>query len=132
MLFDNPIFENWYTDSMSISRNVSYKVGNIDKKRREEIYKDIPCRIYSAKRNGPSMNDTAATATATDKVACDVAVDLKAGDMLMIIRGGLLGSNREPERYFAGLPQPYYDPVGGVLSGLEHQEAVILMDEVIK
>ncbi len=41
MLFDNPIFENWYTDSMSISRNVSYKVGNVDKKRREEIYKDI-------------------------------------------------------------------------------------------
>lgn len=132
MLFDNPLFENWYTDTMSISRNVPCKVGNIDKKKREEVYKDIPCRVYSSKRNGPSMSDTAATATATDKVACDVSVDLKAGDMLMIVRGGLLGSNREPERYFAGLPQPFYDPVGGVLSGLEHQEAVLLMDEVIK
>jgi hypothetical protein len=132
MLFDNPIFENWYTDSMSISRNVAYKVGNIDKKKREELYKDIPCRIYSTKRTSPSMKDTAATATAMDKVACDVSVDLKVGDMLMIVRGGALGSNREPERYFAGLPQPFYDPVGGVLSGLEHQEAVLLMDEVIK
>lgn len=132
MLSDNPTFENWYTDSMSIFRNVPYKVGNIDKKKREELYTGIPCRIYSTKRNGPSWKETAATATATDKVACDVDVDLRAGDMLMIVRGGLLGSNREPERYFAGLPQPFYDPVGGVLSGLEHQEAVLLMDEVIK
>lgn len=132
MLFDNPIFENWYTDSMSISRNVSYKVGNVDKKKREEVYRDVPCRVYSTKRNGPSMNNTAATATAADKVACDVDVDLRAGDMLMIVRGGRLGSNQEPERYFAGTPQPYYDPVGGVLSGLEHQEAVLSMDEIIK
>lgn len=131
MLFDNTNFENWYTDSMSISRNVPYKVGNIDKKKREELYKGIPCRIYNTKRNGPSWKDTAATATATDKVACDVSVDLKPGDMLMIVRGGRMGSNREPERYFAGTPQPYYDPVGGVLSGLEHQEAVLSMDEVI-
>ncbi|MFR3729169.1 hypothetical protein [Lacrimispora sp.] len=132
MLFDNPVFENWYTDSMSISRNVPYKVGNIDKKKREEVYKDVPCRVYSTKRNGPSWKETAATAAATDKIACDVSVDLKAGDMLMIVRGGRLGNDREPERYFAGLPQLYYDPVGGVLSGLEHQEAVLLMDEVIK
>lgn len=128
MLFD----DGWYTDSMSISRNVSYKDGNVDKMKREEVRKDIPCRIYSAKRNGPSWKDTAATATATDKVACDVSVDLKPGDMLMIVRGGRLGSNRDPERYFAGKPQPFYDPVGGVLSGLEHQEAVLSMDEVIK
>ncbi|GLB31003.1 hypothetical protein LAD12857_29260 [Lacrimispora amygdalina] len=132
MLFNNTNFENWYTDSMSISRNVPYKVGNVDKKKREELYKDIPCRIYNTKRNGPSWKEAAATATATDKVACDVSVDLKPGDMLMIVRGGCLGSNRDPERYFAGKPQPYYDPVGGVLSGLEHQEAVLSMDEVIK
>ncbi len=128
MLFDN----DWYTDAMSISRNVSYKVGNVDKKKREKLYKDIPCRVYSAKRNGPSRKETASTATATDKIACDVSVDLKAGDMLLIVRGGRIGSNREPERYFAGKPQPYYDPVGGVLSGLEHQEAVLSMDEIIK
>ena len=131
MLFDNPIFDNWYTDSMSIFRVMDHQSGNIAKKKREELYKDVPCRIYSVKRNGPLTGTTAATISGTDKVACDVSVDLKAGDMLLIVRGGRLGICREPERYFAGKPQPYYDPVGGALSGLEHQEAVLLMDEII-
>lgn len=131
MLFDNPIFEGWYTDSMSISRIIDKENGNITKKVRQEIYKDVPCRIYSTKRNGPTPGKTAAMVNGTDKVACDVSVDLKAGDMLLIVRGGRLGIEREPERYFCGKPQPYYDPVGGALSGLEHQEAVLLMDEVI-
>ena len=103
----------------------------MDRKERKLLRKGIPCRIYSKQKNGPRMSQTAAGANSVDKVACDLKVDLKAGDELHIIRGGKLGIRGEPERYFADRPHPYYDPVGGVLSGLEHQEAALLTDELI-
>lgn len=131
MLFDNPIFEGWYTDSMMIYRNEDVTVGSINKKQRVLVKENIPCRVYSSKRNGPQMGKNAATAGGTEKVSCDLNVDIKPGDELFIIRGGALGMKNEPERYFSGKPQPYYDPVGGVLSGLEHQEVALLMDEII-
>ncbi len=132
MLFDNPIFNNWYTDSMTIYRNIDVKASNVDKKQRAMISENIPCRVYSSQKNGPSMTNTASSLRESDKAACDLQVEIKPGDELFIIRGGMLGMQREPERYFAGKVQPYYDPVGGVLSGLEHQEIALLQDNIIK
>lgn len=132
MLFEGTVFsKDWYTDSLAVYRSICVDSGNITKMERSLIRENIPCRIYSTRRNGPRMNQTAASVEAVDKVACDLGVDIKAGDELHIIRGGMLGIPGEPERYFAGRPHPYYDPVGGVLSGLEHQETALLTDEVI-
>lgn len=132
MLFeDNPVFSGFYTDSMEIYRNVDRSNGNVDKSKPERIGGGIPCRVYSAKKGGPKMGDAAATASSVDKVSCDLSVDIKAGDELHITRGGMLGMHHDPERYFAGRPHPYYDPVGGALSGLEHQEVALLTDEII-
>lgn len=131
MSFENPLFSDWYTDSMSIFRTVDTVRGNIDRKERKLLREGIPCRIYSVKRTGPRMRQTAALSDSVDKVACDLGVDLKAGDELHIVRGGKLGTGGQPERYFADRPHPYYDPVGGGLLGLEHQEAVLLTDEII-
>lgn len=132
MLFEgNPILSGFYTDSMDIYRNVDRSTGNVDKSKREWIGGGIPCRVYSAKRGGPKMGNTAATISSVDKVSCDLSVDIKAGDELHITRGGKLGMHNEPERYFADRPHPYFDPVGGALSGLEHQEIVLLTDEII-
>lgn len=77
------------------------------------------------------MSSGAAERRSIDKLACNLDVDVKAGDELLVIRGGMLGVNKDPERYFADKPNPYYDPVAGVLSGLEHQEIVLLVDETI-
>ena len=132
MLFeDNPVFIGFYTDSMEIYRNVDKSDGNVGKSKRERIGGVIPCRVYSAKRGGPRMGNAAATTSSVDKVSCDLSVDIKAGDELHITRGGMLGMNNEPERYFADRPHPYFDPVGGALSGLEHQEIALLTDEII-
>lgn len=131
MLFDNPVFSGWYTDSMDVYRNVNVAHGNMDGMERELVRENVPCRIYSVKKNGPRMRQTAAMTDSVDKLACDLGVDLKAGDELYVVRGGMLGIHGEPERYFADRPQPYYDPVGGVLSGLEHQEVALLTEEII-
>ena len=50
----------------------------------------------------------------------------------MIVRGGNLGYTNQAERYFAGGPQRYYDPVGGALTGLEHQAVGLLKDEIVR
>ncbi len=131
MLFDNPVFEGWYTESMDVYRNVDVSSGNLDGKKRRLVQEKIPCRIYSVKKNGPRMRQTAAMTDSVDKLACDLSVEIKAGDELHVVRGGMLGVQGDPERYFADRPHPYYDPVGGVLSGLEHQEVALLTEEII-
>lgn len=131
MLFDNPIFESWYTDTMDVYRNMDVTHGNLDGKERRQVLEKVPCRIYSVKKNGPRQRQTGAVTDSVDKLSCDLTVDLKAGDELLVARGGMLGIQGEPERYFADRPHPYYDPVGGVLSGLEHQEVALMTEEII-
>lgn len=65
-------------------------------------------------------------------MACDLSADIRAGDELRIIRGGNLGHLNLQERYFAGEPMYYYDPVGGALTGLEHQEIGLLEENIVE
>ena len=77
------------------------------------------------------MTGTAAREQSAEEMACDLSVDILAGDELMIVRGGNLGYTNRPERYIAGEPVAYYDPVGGVLTGLQHKEVGLLKDNII-
>ena len=61
-------------------------------------------------------------------MACPVETDIQAGDELLITRGGALGRGASPVRYIASQPQPFYDPVGGALTGLEHMEVGLQAD----
>lgn len=132
MIFNNPIFRSWYTDTVDIYRVVPTKKGNINSQERKKVNPSpIPCRIYSLQKDGPAMKNTAAREQASEKMACDLSVDIRAGDELMIVRGGNLGYNNEPERFFAGNPASYYDPVGGALTGLQHKEVGLLADNII-
>lgn len=132
MIFNNPIFKNWYTDTMDIYRVVSVKKGNMDAQERKKMNSSpLPCRIYSPNKSSPSMKNTAAREQSSEKMACDLVVDIKAGDELLIVRGGNLGHANQPERYFAGHPVAYYDPVGGALTGLQHKEVGLLADNII-
>jgi len=77
------------------------------------------------------MTNTGARERSSEKLGCDLSVDIQAGDELLIVRGGNLGYEGRQERYFAGSPVQYYDPVGGALTGLQHKEVGLLMDNVI-
>lgn len=132
MIFNNPIFKNWYTDTADIYRVVPVKKGNLDTQERQKVNPSpILCRIYSPAKGGPSMKNTAAREQSSEKMACDLSVDIRAGDELLIVRGGNLGHANQPERYFAGHPVDYYDPVGGALTGLQHKEVGLLADNLI-
>ena len=57
---------------------------------------------------------------------------IREGDELLVTRGGALGIQNQPERYFAGNPQKYYDPMGGALTGLVHMEVGLLLQEIVR
>ena len=130
----------WYTDSMDVYRvgestgagaSVSAGEGALTEQVREPIYTGVPCRIYAPDKSTPTITQTASAARGVEKVACALALDIHEGDELIITRGGALGYTNHPERYFAGHPVKYYDPVGGVMTFIEHQEIGLLGDNII-
>lgn len=124
------IFGNWYTDTVAVYRVTAQSGTGLTTQERTlvGIYNG---RVYQSQKNSISPGDTAAKSTTSDKLAVPLSADIQTGDMLMITRGGAVGATGEPERYFAGKPMPYYDPVGGCLTMLEHQEIGISVDEIV-
>ena len=106
MIFDNPIFAGWYTDAADVYRVVNTTVGNVDTQERRQVGAAIPCRVYSSQKNGPAMQDTAARVQSTDKLSCDVRAAPRAGDGLLVTRGGALRRGGGPARYVAGDAPP--------------------------
>lgn len=132
MILNNPIFSTWYTDTADIYRTASVKEGNLTRQERRKVNASpVPCRVYHPEKSPPAMEKPAARERSAEKMACDLSVDIRAGDELFIVRGGNLGHTNKPERYFAGSPVQYYDPVAGALTGLQHKEVGLLMDNVI-
>lgn len=125
------IFGNWYTDTVAVYRVTSQSGAGLTTQERT-LVGTYNGRVYQSQKNSISPGDTAAKSTTSDKLAVPLSVDIQTGDMLMITRGGAVGATGEPERYFAGRPMPYYDPVGGLLTGLEHQEIGLMQREVVK
>ena len=133
MLFDNPVFGNWYTDTVDIWRMVPVRDGNLDGMERKKINQNpVPCRVYETKKEGPAIGENAARERAVEKLASDLTADIRAGDELYVIRGGNLGHANQGVRYTAGPPARYYDPVGSVSTGLAHQEVGLLRDNIIR
>lgn len=133
MLSNNPYFANWYTDTMDIYRVEAVQKNHVTTQERRKVNTvPVPCRLYSTQKNGPVMAYTGARVRSEEKLACDLGVDLKQGDELMVVRGGTLGYENQPERYFAGAVWGYYDPVGGAMSGLQHKEVGLLRDEIVR
>lgn len=124
------IFGNWYTDTVAVYR-VTAQSGTGLTTQERTLVGTYNGRVYQSQKNSISPGDTAAKSTTTDKLAVPLSADIQTGDMLMITRGGAVGATGEPERYFAGKPMPYYDPVGGCLTMLEHQEIGISVNEIV-
>lgn len=122
-------YQDWYTDTLEIWRISSQVVGNLTKSKRYLIGQNIPCRIYQNDKARFAARETAAETSGVDMLSCDNAVDIVAGDELLIVRGGQLNSGKKPDRYFAGKPKYYYEPFGAVIPGLAHQEVALSAQE---
>ena len=75
------------------------------------------------------MEQTAAHIEQSDSLMCDISTDIKAGDKLLIKRGGGLGYAPAIIRAYAADPNYYYEPFGAVIPGLAHIEDKLLHEE---
>lgn len=123
---------DWYTDLMDVYRVAEVKDGNLTRQERQQVLKAIPCRIYQNDNKPINMTQTAANVQESDHLACDIAVDIQAGDELIITRGGKLGNLGPTIRAFAADPNLYYEPFGAIIPGLAHQEIRLLQQERVK
>lgn len=125
-------FADWYTDTATIYRVQEKTQDGLTTQERVQVARDIPCRIYHAGKSPISMTQTAAHVQQTDKLMCSTEADIRAGDELLIQRGGALGKRTQTIRAFAGESALYFEPFGAVLPGLAHQEVPLLQQELVK
>lgn len=122
-------WQDWYTDTMSIYRVQEIMDGSLTRHEQALVSESIPCRIYQSDNKAINMAETASNINETDHLACDVSVDVRAGDELVITRGGRLGKPGPVIRAFAADPNLYYEPFGAIIPGLAHQEIRLLQQE---
>ena len=123
---------DWYTDLMDVYRTAPVKDGNLTRHERAKVLEKVPCRIYQSDNKPISMSQTASSVGQNDHLACDVSVDIRAGDELIITRGGKLGRPGPTVRAFASDPNHYYEPFGAIMPGLAHQEIRLMEQERVK
>ena len=116
---------DWYTDTVDVYRDVAKTENNLTTHERQMVYEAVPCRVYRNTPGAISMSQTAASIKDESMLACDNSVDIRAGDELIIHRGGLPHTTRA----FAGDPHYYTEPFGAVIPGLAHQQIKLLQEE---
>lgn len=114
---------------MDVWRNVPVQDGALTRQERQKVLESIPCRIYQSDNKPIHMSQTAANIQQDDHLACDSSVDIRAGDELIITRGGRLGKPGPVIRAFAADPNLYYEPFGAIMPGLSHQEIRLMEQE---
>lgn len=122
-------WQDWYTDTMSVYRVREVLDGNLTRHERALVSGNIPCRIYQSDNKPINMTETAANLSQNDHLACGISVDVRAGDELVVTRGGRLGKPGPVIRAFAADPNLYYEPFGAIIPGLAHQEIRLLQQE---
>lgn len=120
---------DWYTDTMDIYRVQDAQDGALTRHERQQVRTGIPCRVYQSDNKPINMTTTAADVQQNDHLACDISIDVRAGDELIITRGGRLGRTGPVIRAFAADPNLYYEPFGAIMPGLAHQEIRLLQQE---
>lgn len=122
-------FQDWYTDTVDIWRVVPTTTNGLTTNERQELYTGIPCRIYESDSKPIDMSQQGASINQNDRLMCDNSVDIRAGDQLIIHKGGGLGKTVANIRAFAADPNYYFEPFGAVIPGLAHQEIRLLQQE---
>lgn len=122
-------FADWYTDTFDLYRVTKTEDGSLTRQAREQIATGVPCRLYQKDTRPITMAQDAASVNPQYMLACDLSVDVRAGDELRITRGGALGHTPKEIRAFAAEPNPYYEPFGAALPGLAHQQIKLYQKE---
>jgi hypothetical protein len=119
---------DWYTDTVDIYRVTAATQNNLTTHTRGLVRQGVACRVYQNSPKVINMTQTAANTNDDSMLACDNSVDIRAGDELIIHRGGLPHAIRA----FAGEPHYYTEPFGAVMPGLAHQQIKLLNQERVK
>ena len=122
------VWSDWYTDTVDIYRVTAATQNNLTTHSRELVQKGVPCRVYQNSPKVIGMTQTAANTNDDSMLACDNSADIRAGDELIIHRGGLPHAIRA----FAGEPHYYTEPFGAIMPGLAHQQIKLLNQERVK
>lgn len=125
-------FQDWYTDTVDVYRVTNVQDGSLTRHGRVQVSAGTPCRVYQSDNKPVSMSQTASSVSQNDHLACDISVDIRAGDELIITRGGKLGRPGPTIRAFASDPNLYYEPFGAIMPGLAHQEIRLMEQERVK
>ena len=123
---------NWYTDTFDSYRVEDTVEGGITKHERKQVLSACPCRVYNNPTSEPSMSQTAATSSAGNTLCCDIGTDIKAGDEIIVYRSSAIRATPvSTDRYFAGKPNIYVEPFGGVIADLEHMQVALFNEQRI-
>ena len=123
---------SWFTDLMDVYRVENVATTGLSRQQRQLVLQAVPCRVYSNQKNNINLRNTAATVREDEKLACAIDTDIKAGDELIVTRGGAMGRSIRTERYIASQPTLYFDPVGCAATGLEHMEVGLHADNIVR
>lgn len=129
---ENVNFADWYTDTVDIYRITESADGALIEHSRELVVESVPCRIYQTNARAIQPQQTVAKLQQERKLMTDNGVDIRAGDELLLHRGALLGEIVEEIRAFAGQPVKYFEPFGGVMPSMAHQEITLLQEERVR
>lgn len=116
-----------YTDTFDLYRVVETEEGGITKHERVKLLESIPCRAYQNSTPGLQVSEQAAMSNADNQLCCDVDVDIRAGDEIIVHRMARVKSvSLSDRRYFAGRPTDFTMPFGGVWCDIEHKQVALL------
>lgn len=122
----------FYTDTFDTYRVTTEIVNGIKKQTRSKILEAVPCRVYANQTNQPQFTDTASMNNSANMLMCELGVDIKGGDEVIVHRGANVGRHVNPdERYIAGVPNIYVEPFGGAFPDLEHIQVALVEETVI-
>lgn len=116
------ILNSFYTDLVTIVRELDDNTGPITRKVDTIMYENIPCRIHKNPVTFAEQTKSNGEVLHNDKLSCDTSVDIIVGDKLIVIRGGVLNKSKTTETYIAGYPKIFYEPFANVAQGIDHQE----------
>lgn len=119
-----------YTDTFDSYRVIETDDGGITKHERVKVLEGIECKVYNNPTPDIQMGETAAMSNGNNTLCCDVDVDIKAGDEIIVHRSSRIRdlpvSN---DRYFAGRPNIYVMPFGGVMCDIEHMQVALFNEQ---
>ena len=122
-----------YQDIFDVYRVVDSEEGGITKHDRVCIATGLFGRCYQNPTSSISLEDTASGIDKGNQLMCDIDVDIRTGDEIIVYRSARIRENPiETTRYIAGNPNRYCQPFGGYFADLEHLQVALYNAERVE